>query len=79
MDLSTLAASLLPISVLIYWLMGAAKDVTNFNLNGIVTRVVAVGAAFGSVALYAHSAIDLGGSSHDVIAALSWHDQLLAA
>jgi len=79
MDLTTLLAALVPLSIVIYWFIGMVKDATNKNWNGVATRLAAVAAAFGAVVLYAHSSINLGGNSHDVIKTLSWTDQLLAA
>jgi len=81
MDIGTLLAAMIPLGILIYWITDTVKDVTNKNWNGLITRVVAVGAAFLAVVAYAHSSIDLGGdvgkTGHDLISQLSWVDQLL--
>lgn len=81
MDLSTLLAAMVPLGILIYWLTDLEKNVTNKNVNAILTKLSTVAIAFLAVVVYAHSSIELGGAAgkagHDLLSSLSWGDQLL--
>lgn len=77
-DLSTLVAALVPLAFMIYWVTDAVKDVTNRDVNGIVTKVAAYVGAWVVVSLYAHSQVDLGGSAA-ALAALPWQGTALIA
>lgn len=47
------------VSVVVNWLINGAKDITNQNWNGLITRVVAWVVAFGAVSLYAHQTMPI--------------------
>ena len=52
-------AALVPLAFIIYWVTDLAKDITNANKNGIVTKVTAFVGAFGVLSLYALSLIHI--------------------
>lgn len=76
MDLTTLLAAMIPLGIFIYWVIEFAKDVTNKNWNGVLTRSLAVGAAFLILTVYANSSITLGGDAVNALKNLGWADIL---
>lgn len=78
MNLQQVLAALVPLTFLITWLTDTVKDVTNKNWNSLLTKAVAVAAAFSVISLYAHGSLDVGGSLK-YISTVPWQGLLLAA
>lgn len=84
MELSTLVAVVLPLVPVIYWIVDLSKDVTNKNINGLITKLVAIGAGYLVLYLFSESDINLGTdnvatNARDVLAVMSWQGLALLA
>lgn len=81
MDITAIAAILLPLAFVLFWLVGLFKDITNGNGNGVVTRLTAFAGAFIVVNLAAHSVAFAQRSIGNglTFGQLAWGDLLLVS